>query len=662
MAAEDVDQFTDDPRGWAKRWSTELTAARKKLERWHQQGDKIDKRYRDDREPGENGETRLNLFTSGTEVKQAILYGQVPKAEVSRRFADAQDDEARVAAESLERLINTDIERTDDTYAIAIQYALEDRLLPGWGQARVRYVVEMEDVPEQPAKLGPDGAELAPLVPATQRKAHEDVEVDYIHWKDQLWSPARVWHEVRWWAHKSDMSRSKLVERFGEEVGRAVPLNAPNGKQDEKAQATPWDRAEVWEIWDKESRCVYWYVDGHPTTLDKKYDPLGLAGFFPCPRPMVAGATTSGLVPRPDFVVAQDLYQSIDQLSTRIALLRDAIRVAGVYDKTATQVKQLLDPTGKVGNQLYPVDNWAMFGEKGGIRGQIDWLPLDQITGALTTLRDVRAGEIEDLYQLTGMSDIMRGQASSPNVTATEQGIKARFGSVRMQRMQDEFARFASDLLRLKAEVIAKHFDAATILERCNCARTPDAAIAPAAVELLKSRFAEYRIVVKPEAVSLTDFAALKQERTEVIGAVAQFLSSAAPLGQASPAAMPFLLEILQWMVSGLRGSSAIEGVLDRAIQAAQQQAQQPQAQAPDPKLEATRLKGEMDRQKVQEELQADMVRLQAEVAADAQREQNQANWNVREAVAKQRVTAMGRALQPQPVRPLGGVKPGGGL
>jgi hypothetical protein len=65
---------------------------------------------------------------------------------------------------------------------------------------------------------------------------------------------------------------------------------------------------------------------------------------------------------------------------------------------------------------------------------------------------------------------------------------------VRVQRRQDEFARFASGLQRDQGEIICNLFDPETIVERSNIGQTPDAEHALEAVELLKSDFAQYRI------------------------------------------------------------------------------------------------------------------------------------------------------------------------
>jgi len=646
--------YSDDSRGWAQRWQTELKAARESVEKWHHQGKEIVRRFLDERETQYQGETRWNLFTTNVQTQLATLYGQTPTVAVQRKWADANDDVARVAAEMLERLLNSDLERDSDTAADAIRYALEDRLLPGFGLARVRYDAQFEEVPGQPAQVDPlTGAVLAPEVPPTQRKVSEEVATDYLFWRDVLWSPARVWHEVTWLAFRAEMQEAEFNARFDPDGSKGLWGNVPKqGKPEDLRDkaCTPWDRVAVWEVWDKARRKVDWVVEGYHELLDSRPDPYGLDGFWPVPRPLIANATTTKFLPRPDFALSQDWYNEIDLVSTRITLLERAIRVAGVYAKdSGASLGRLISEAQQ--NELIPVDNWAMFAEKGGIRGVVDWLPIEQVTTALTALRDYRRELVDNLYQVTGMADIMRG-ASDPRETAMAQGIKARFGSVRLQKLQDEVARFATDLQRLKAELIAKHYDVESILAQSNAEFTFDAQIAPQAAQLIKSSFAQYRIEVKPEAVSLTDFAALKQERMEVLSGLASFMQAAAPLGQQVPGSAPFLLQMMQWAVAGLRGSSGIEGVLDQAITAAQQAqeaaAQEgPKAPPPDPKLLQQQLKGQQEMAKVQAELEADIIRTQVETQANETKERQQAEWNVREQAQKNMLMQASRDMNP---------------
>lgn len=674
---EQETQFPDTPQGWQQRWTTEFAAAKKALEKWHHAGEKLVDRFRDERDGSEGVRARWNLFTSNIQTLEAMLFGQLPSVSVTRRFADARDDVARVGAELLERLLNTDIEREGDSQAVALKNALSDRLLPGLGNVRLRYVAEFE-TQTTPAKtaVGPDGqpVELAPEV-VQDVKTSEDVEIDYVYWKDQLWDAgARTFSEVRWWAFRALMSRESLKQRFGEKLGQAIPLNAKKAKSDADAQsdaakATPWDRAEIWEVWDKESRQVFWLCADYPAILDRKKDPLGLERFWPFPRPLFANLTTSTLVPVSDFRLAQDLYDEIDDVSTRIVLLEQAIRVAGVYDAQCTGLERLLSEEGTANNVLIPVANWAVFQEKGGLAGAVSWLPVDQVVAALDKLREYRTELVGALYQANGMSDIMRGQAVSGGVTATEQAIKARFGSVRVQALQDEFARFCGETQSIKAEIIAKHFSPETIVERSNAMLTmDDPQLVADAVQFIQSKVSYCRIEVKPESISLTDFAALKQERMEVLSGMTSFLQAAAPLMQSQPAAIPYLLQMLQWTVSGLRGAGEIEGVLDQMIshaqQAQQQQAIQGQApKPPDPKLMAQAQKAQQDAQKTQLDLQADLVRINAETQANDQRQADQTKWNIREQQMRDQLKQQAQAREamgPPPVFAPPGL--GGGL
>src|ERR1700693_1161960 len=170
----------ETPAGWAQRWTIEIGAARKESKAWWERAEKIIERYLDNRKAmASNDETRLNLFTANTQTMEALLFGKTPQVDVARRFADSEDDQARVAAEMLERLLNTDIEEDGDTQTEAFRNALSDRLRSGLGNVRLRYEVETEMSEEVPAKTDETGQEMAPAVPPEEQKASENVDVDY---------------------------------------------------------------------------------------------------------------------------------------------------------------------------------------------------------------------------------------------------------------------------------------------------------------------------------------------------------------------------------------------------------------------------------------------------------------------------------------------------
>jgi len=652
--------FDNTPQGWQKRWLTELAAAKKAAKKWNEAGKKITKVYLDERDGDPFARsTRLNLFSANINTLKSMMFGNVPRVEVSRRYEDANDDVARVAAEMVERMANADIGKQ---FSYAIGQSLDDRLLVGFGLARVAYEASFETIQEPPFMSDDGMTELAPGY-EVERKTFEAAPVYYLNWRDVLWSPARTWDEVRWIGFRNYLTRDQCVERFGEKIGENIPLGTSKrsflkgGIEDD-----PWQKAEVWEIWCLEHKTVYWICEGMDVICDAKEDPLGLREFFPCPQFMIANATSQQYAPRADYILAQDQYEELNQVTTRITMLEKAIKVVGVYDKSADGVQRML--TELCDNELVPVDNWAMFAEKGGIKGQVDWLPIEEVAKALQILRDYRTELVNLLYQVTGMSDILRGSTQSGE-TATAQSIKAKFASTRVQAMQDDFARFATDLQRLRIEIISKHFDDENIVKQSNMEATPDAEFIQPALQMIRSQDV-FKISIKSETLAAQDMAALRQEKAEFIGGLSQFLTAAQPLIDKHPASAPTLLEMLKWAMTGFKGSSTIEGVLDKAIAQLQQN---PPQQPPDPnaaKAEAAKatqqlkLEGDKQReqmksqakgQEIKMQTQADLVRIQAETGAELKKQQAQFAFDTREsqrASAQQAVTNVTSNRRPQ--------------
>jgi hypothetical protein len=111
-----------------------------------------------------------------------------------------------------------------------------------------------------------------------------------------------------------------------------------------------------------------------------------------------------------------------------------------------------------------PVESWAGFQDKGGAKGLIEWIPLDQIIVALREAIAARKELKSDVFELTGISDILRGE-SDPNETLGAQQLKAQTGSRRISTVQRDLARFARDLAELAGEIIAEHFSPETLSE-----------------------------------------------------------------------------------------------------------------------------------------------------------------------------------------------------
>ncbi len=611
----------------AEFWKKELTAAEKRQEDFWKAGGKIDERFKDERS-GENiternyGDDiafRLNLFHANVETQISMLFGRIPKTDVSRRFADPNDDLARIASELLQRQLNTSIQAPGSNDSDIFRACLQDRLIPGLGIARVRYVFETITMQERIAEKDENGETIVREVDNPQI-SDEQVPIEYVYWKDFRWGFGRIWSQVKWVSFDTYLDKKEAEERFGEEVVKKLEFKIKPISEDgdtDNSKSDPRNRAKITEIWHKPTRQVHWYSKDCTELLDTKDDPLGLTGFFPCPEPLTTNCTSKMYLPTADFKIAQDLYNYIDTVQTRISIITRAVKVTGVYDASSQEIKRMFDEGND--NELIPVSNWAMFAEKQGLKGQVDWLPLEEIVGALTKLQELRNEAIQLLYEITGMSDIIRGHSEQYTGVGQDQ-IKAKFASVRMQHVQDDFARFISDLMRLRAEIITKHFEPQTIFIQSSAKYLMEEPnMIQQAVGLLKSEQENWmwQVEVKPENVALLDYGQIKSERVEFLTAMSQFLSSVTG-GNMPPVVMPFLLELMRWGLAGFKGSQQIEGVLDKAIKAVMEQMKQPQQQPPNPKIEELKLKHQLEMAKQKQKVQAEIAKITAKYEADS--------------------------------------------
>lgn len=626
------DEPTDrTPAGWHQYWQSEMDSAAKRIRKYTKQGNEVVKRYLDERSGSSSASTtRLNLFHTNISTQEAMLYGSTPKIDVAREHNDPDDDIARVAAMLYQRILEADIEPSGEDLSTILKSALQDRLLPGMGIARVRYDIETETSTVIDMETG-ERTEQEVLV-------SEDAPIEYVNWQDVLWGWGRTWAEVPWWAFRSYLTKGEATKRFGAEKAELLDYREqmPEGSENQEQstnsdQKSSGSKAEVWEIWCETERRAFWHSKGADVILDARDDPLGLDGFFPIPRPMMANTTTTLFTPKADFVINQDLYNEIDTLQSRIHTITRAVKVVGVYDKKATGVKRMLQEGCE--NELIAVDNWAMFAEAGGLNGSVDWFPTAEVVSSLQTLVGLRDQAIDNLYQVTGMSDILRGANTDQYTSDGTNQLKAKFGSIRIQALQDEFARFASDLEALKAEVVSKHFSPASIHKQSNAQFVPQAdldKVGPA-IQLMQSQDVKWRVNIKPESIAMVDYAQLKSERTEYLTAMATFMQSGQAVAKEMPGSIPILLEMMKWGMAGFKGSDYLEGTMDKAIELANNapppgqddgkaQEGQVKLQLEQMKQQTAQMKIQGDIQKIQIKAQADMKTLQGKLLGEIQK------------------------------------------
>ena len=711
--------------------------------------------------------SRFNILWSNVQTLMPAVFAKAPKPVVERRYLD-RDDAGRTASVILERGLLYEID--SGSYFDALRRAVLDRLLPGRGQIWVRYEPTFRNVPSKTQEVGradgvanpraggagggagdpatgmagrtvgPAAGYAAPppapsvggrdaaLSPAVENqepeveKIYECVAVDYLDWQDFLTSTSRTWEEVWWVAKRVYMTRAEMEARWPGKGGKVkldwTPAEVSQAGAFADVDKDLASKGKIWEIWNKRDRKVIWITEasnklGEADTvggvLQEIDDPLGLDEFFPCPKPLSATLTNETMIPIPDYAEYQDQAVELDDLTQRISALTTAIRVRGIYDASVPELQRIL--TEGVENELIPTENWADFSSKmtANSSGSLWLLPIADMAATLVQLYEARERVKQILYELTGISDIVRGQGSGPAKTATEQRIKGQFASMRLNEMQQDVQRFARDVLRIMAEIIAEHYSDETLFlvssyeqyareqflprqgaappqaqpgqpgmghnggppmgpPEMNGAMPPsppsggmgaasgEPGIGPAgqqppmaaqngmamlppmagmigqappppspaqqaaelfakSVKLLRNdKLRGFRIDIETDSMIEPDQQAVQQARTELLGAVAQFLPQAMLAGQQMPEMQPLLGQLLLYFLRGFRAGRDLEGMFEQFIDDLQVKAKNPAPKPPSPE----QIKAQAEQQKQQSETQ----RMQMQAQIDSQKGQ----------------------------------------
>ena len=605
-------------------WHDQIETAIKIFDKWEKRGLKVVKRYRDERDAIEMPRMKFNILWSNIQVLFPALYGRQAKPEVSRRYMD-QDPVGRLASTMLERVMEYETTQFGD-FDAAMSGAVQDRLLPGRGTAWIRY--EPVIVNEQPESTETAGEMEEPTEPQVSGVVEDPTEridaahspIDYVYWSDFLHSPARTWDEVWWVARAVYMTKEEGVKRFGD-VFKNVSLTSSNtdmdGKNPMTAKMTYDKKAMVYEIWNKRSGKVCWIAKGYPQALDERDDPLELEEFFPCPKPLMATTTTGTMIPVPDFCEYEDQAQELDNLTQRIYLLTKACKAVGVFNAEFKELARMFSEG--VDNKLFPVTGWAAMSEKGGLKGAIDMMDTSQIIVTLRELYTAREQVKQSIYEIMGISDILRGSSKAQETLGAQQ-LKANFGSLRLRSSQGDVARFATDIFKLKAQVICKFYPPELIVEMSGVMNTPDGQdpqMLQAAIQMLSnSTIRDFHIAVEADSLAQIDEQAEKQGAQEAIQAIGMFLREAIPMISQAPETLPMATEMLLFLVRRFRAGRGLESAVERAMKALQDKADQAKQQPPQQNPEMLQMQAEQ---------QAEQMRMQAQAQTEQMKMQAQA-------------------------------------
>lgn len=559
-----------DLKRLGERWMDRIRASEKYAgtDRWRKEAEKAERAYLCDGGDVPSDVPRFNILHSNVETIVPSIYNSTPVPDIRPR--QGKDIAAKVAGDIIEANIALQID--DNRLDAEVEKAAQDAFLAGRGVVRVRFDADVSD-----------GA-----------VSGERIVYEVVSWDDYREGPAKKWADVPWVAYKHCISQDDLDEMQDAEL---YGIQTESDARDEDREGDEY----VWEIWCKRTGRVYFIAAANCRVIKILDDPLGLTGFFPQPEPVQPIVATGSRTPVCPYTVYKRLAQELDDMTRRIDAIVSGLKVVGFVGADAKDLEAISEVDD---NTLIPVANFENLAAVGGLEKAIAWWPIDK---AITVLRELfaqREQTKQSIYEITGISDIVRG-ASDAGETATAQQIKTQWGSLRIKKMQRLIERLVRDIFVISAEIIAGKFSIEALQMGSGQQITPDLQA------FFQRPLDHYRINVESDSTIRADAARNREEMSNFLQGTAQFFTTMAPIIQQAPEAAGPMVEMYAAFARQFNLGKQAEDALEQFAELAKQTASQPR-----PNPEAEKLQAEQQAKQAELQLKAQETQAKSQESA----------------------------------------------
>lgn len=488
--------------------------------------------YKDNRTNTSGG--RYNIFWSSIETLKPFLYFKQPQPYIERNNKVPNLVE-NMACRILEKALQWNLSQFD--FDSIIKYARNDFLISGCGVIWESYQPEFEEL------KNPNDSQKTLAIKIGEKVVSK--YINPIHFLADC-ENVGVWEDVKWVARKIFMTRKDVVNNFGQEFSDIH---------------NPEDTVCIYEVWYKPLQKVYWVSEEYLNKFLKEIDdPLHVSGFFPCPKPIFATQTNDSIIPTPDYCLIKEMLNELNGITQRMRLVMQAIKVSGAYDKSFPELHNILNKEVT----LVAVSDFQKLKDCGGIRGIIDFAPIEQYVTALEQLSVRRDDIIKRIFDVTGVSDIMRGNSNEVE-TATAVKQKTNFGTLRNQDRQNDMQRFIADLYRIKAEIICEQFSEKTLANFLNTDEQKNKLLVAEAILLLKTEKLRGMVLrVESEAVFNQE---LEHKKTiDGINTINTMIKEAFALVSSQPLLLPLYRSMIEAVIVSMPRTRQFENILEQTF------------------------------------------------------------------------------------------------
>lgn len=552
-----------------RKWMDRIGAAHRREDYWLKEADKATRAYTGEEGDGASNRLTFNILHSNVETIVPAIYNSTPTPDIRRRFRDP-DETSRVLAQVIERCISVQID--DGALDVEIEALAQDAYVAGRGVVRVR----VED-----------------------DNGRQKISFENVSWRDYAEGPAKHWNSVPWVAF-----RHTLTKESSDGIANAAFLSAQTEQAGYRYEGETTDDVIVWEVWCRKKREVLFIRANDGVVLKVEPDPLELQNFFPIADPTQPITITGRRMPVNPYSIYRELAEEIDLLTKRIRGIARGLKVRGAVP--AGELATDIEAWAKAGdNEIVEIKGVEAFMQFGGMDKAITWWPVDKGVAVLRELVTQREATKQAIYEITGISDIVRG-ASQASETATAQQIKTQWGSLRIKKMQRSVERTVRSIFCIMAEIIATKFTPETMQEASGIQITPEM-MALMQNPVLRT----YRIDVESDSTVRGDVSRSQQEMNSFLQGTAQFIQAVGPAVQSGQMPEDVVVEIFSAFARTFKLGRQAEDALERMGEQAREMAKHPKPEKPDP--------AQMEIERKTQQVQAEMQMRQQEAMAGAE-------------------------------------------
>jgi len=617
--------------------------------------------------------TRFPLWWSCWKIRQPITLARLAIPVVKDTQGD--DPYGRTACVIGERLTRS-ILKTFDAFP-EFSAANDDFLVTnfGWGRAFYRTCESVEDeklrlqMVQQPApepQIGPDGQpmESPPLPPifidpkgqqVTEGILEDDlgpyvltgqkitIDNEEVYFEAGLFSNLLVdpdavrWSKVNRLAFEYQYSYRDFTEKFGEAALAAIAQT----DIEEHRTGRPIVVYEYWDKFLRECRYVAENSEDFFQPLDMQAvsdqalkpvkpkkgeqpakpaydnsDLYGLSGFFPCSEPLIMNASTDEFWPTPEYFQVCDIIDDIHLIVRRMVLLTKAIRVRFLFDSSIKELEGLIQDAGEADGMGVPNLAQALMGGKGTLATLVAYFPTDEMIQGLQNMYTAFEQRLNMFYQITGLSDLLRGQTSDVEKTYGERQLEGKFALNRIEPFQRKLQEWMKDNYQLLMEMALKMFSDKTLDEYI----TPqtldqeDKQRYVGALDLLKAnKRGRFRMDFETDSTVQINEQWKKKQAVELANTLTKAMESTAKVAETQPELAATELKVLKHLIGEFSDGKLFVDEIQDSIQQVIDRVAQPKPPEPNYDLEKLKLEG----QRLGAENQFKQLQLQTMISLD---------------------------------------------